>query len=307
MHPSTDDVREGYVPVPGGMVWFRRVGSGQGRPLLVLHGGPGSGSDYLYALAELGTERPVIFYDQLGCGRSETPDDPALWTLDRFVAELRVLRRTLGLRRAHLYGHSWGGWLALEVVLRHGIGGGALVLASTSAGMPQHRRELDRLRAGLPPDAVAALARHEAAGDLDHPDYRAAVLQFYQRHLCRLDEWPDQLVDALAGERDNPAYRALLGRNELAVTGTLAGWDRTGDLAAVTAPTLVTVGRYDEITPACATTLCRGIPGSRLAVFERSAHLPHLEEPAAHRQVVADFLREHDREPSTERTGVAAT
>jgi proline iminopeptidase len=275
-------------------VWYRNVGVGTGLPLLVLHGGPGSGSDYLAPLAGLGDQRPVVFYDQLGCGRSPADDDPVLWTLDRFVAEVAMVCRALRLKDFHLFGHSWGGWLALEYVLRHPRAVRSLTLASTAASIPQVRAELARLRAALPADLAEALRTHEASGDIDHPDYRAAVLEFYQRHLCRMDEWPAELVESMARERDNPAYRALSGPNELTIVGTLATWDRTGDLASITVPTLVTVGEFDEITPACARTLHRQIPGARLELFEHSAHLPHLEEPERYLDVLRAFLAERD-------------
>lgn len=295
MTSSTAVVREGYAPVPGGMVWHRTVGSGPGLPLLVLHGGPGSGSDYLSSLAELAEGRPVVFYDQLGCGRSRAADTPGLWTLDRFVAEILLLRRALRLKEFHLYGHSWGGWLGQEYVLRHPQGVRSLTLASTSASIPEHCAEMTRLRAELPAAVADALTRHETTGEFDHPDYRAALLQFYQRHLCLLEEWPDELIRVMTRERDNHAYRTLSGPNELTITGDLAGWDRSADLGAITVPSLVTVGRFDEITPVCAGTLRRGIANSRLAVFEHSAHMPHLEERERYLKVLADFLAECDQ------------
>jgi len=85
--------------VPGGRVWWRQIGSGSGTPLLVLHGGPGAGHDYLEPLTTLAAERPVIFYDQLGCGRSDKPDQPKLWQVERFVREVDALRRTLNVDR----------------------------------------------------------------------------------------------------------------------------------------------------------------------------------------------------------------
>src|ERR1700754_330251 len=113
---------ERFIEVPGGQVWVNVVGSGGGVPLILLHGGPGGGHDYLEPLAALADDRPVIFYDQLGCGKSDRPDDPALWTMDRFVDELSAVRQALGLGRVHLYGHSWGGWLAIEYLLHHAQG-----------------------------------------------------------------------------------------------------------------------------------------------------------------------------------------
>src|ERR1700674_3798824 len=75
----------GHVTVPGGRVWWRRVGSGGKTPLLLLHGGPGMGHNYLLPMKALADERPVIFYDQLGCGLSDAPEDDTLYQIPRFV------------------------------------------------------------------------------------------------------------------------------------------------------------------------------------------------------------------------------
>src|SRR5712675_381114 len=86
---------EGHLEVDGGRVWYRSVGEG-GTPLLCLHGGPGFTHYYLEPLEALADRRQVIFYDQLGCGRSDRPADPALWTVGRFVEELAQVRAALG-------------------------------------------------------------------------------------------------------------------------------------------------------------------------------------------------------------------
>ena len=106
--------REGYADVPGGRVWYKVVGSGGGVPLLTLHGGPGAGHDYLESLEALSSDRPVIFFDQLGCGKSDQPEDVSLWRIERYVDEVKALREALSLDRIHLFGQSWGGWLAIE-------------------------------------------------------------------------------------------------------------------------------------------------------------------------------------------------
>src|SRR5689334_14974423 len=98
---GTRNVKEGYVNVNGGRVWYRMVG-GDNRfartPLLVVHGGPGIPHDYLTPLEALADVRPVIFYDQLGCGRSDHPTDDSLWNVPRSVAELQQVRDALKLK-----------------------------------------------------------------------------------------------------------------------------------------------------------------------------------------------------------------
>ena len=106
----SDDLqpREGYVDVTGGRIWYQIVGSGSRTPLVLLHGGPGAPSYYLNPLAKLADERPVVFYDQLGAGRSDRPTRSELWRIERFVEELARLRTVLGLKDVHILGHSWG-------------------------------------------------------------------------------------------------------------------------------------------------------------------------------------------------------
>ncbi len=289
---DTAQVDQGYIPVPGGWVWYRRIGPRGTIPLLVLHGGPGAGYAYLESLEALATERELVFYDQLGCGRSETPNNPKLWRLERFVAEISAVRHALKLERIHLFGHSWGGWLALEYMLAKPLGVSSLTLASTSASLPEYVREIERLRDELEPDIAATLRAYEASGDVSHPDYRAALLNFYQRHLCRLEVWPPALVETVRRIGNNSAYTTLQGANEFVISGSLKDWDRSQRLGEISTPTLVTVGRYDEITPVCAATLQQGIPNAVLHIFEQSAHMPHLEESTAYCQVLADFLRQ---------------
>jgi proline-specific peptidase len=296
MAELTDKTREGYLPVPGGWIWYHAVGTDHTAvPLLVLHGGPSAGYRYLEALETLATDRCVVFYDQLGCGRSEEPGDSTLWRMERFVEELQALRRLLGLEYVHLYGHSWGGWLAIETILTCPGGVASLVLAGTSASLPEYMREVDRLRKQLPPEVYQAMLKHEQAGNLQNPDYKAAVLEFYQRHLCRMDPWPQVLIDNVRNIAGNAVYETLQGPNEFVITGNLRTWDRTDRLSDIDVPTLITVGRYDEATPTCAETLRRGIPNARLQIFEQSAHMPHIEEQERYLATLKQFLDEIDR------------
>jgi len=282
----------------GHSVWCRVVGGGPddpGRdetPLLVLHGGPGCGHDYLEPLSALAAHRPVVFYDQLGCGRSDRPDDPGRWVIGRFVAEIDRVRAALGLGRVHLLGHSWGGWLAIEYLTTRPAGPaaagiGRAVLASTSASLAAFEAETRRLRSLLPAEAQAALD----AGDVTSDAYQRAAEQFYARHVCRLADWPEPMLRTIANLEANQSYEVMQGPNELVITGNLHTWDRTADLARIDVPTLVTCGRHDEMGPPCAQPLAAAIPQAELAVFEDSSHSAHLEEPEAYLAAVAAFLQ----------------
>jgi proline-specific peptidase len=290
----------GMIDVPGGRVWYQRSGSGDAMPLLALHGGPGAAHYYLDPFVErMSAHRPVIVYDQLGCGESEKPDDVSLWTVDRFVEELDVVREALGLEQCHLFGQSWGGWLSIEYMARGREGIQGLILASTSASTNEFTTNAAKLIDELPEPHATALKELGALGKYDDPAYLAAVDVFYQRHLCRLAVWPEAMLKT-ANELDgNQVYLTMNGPTEFDVIGPLKTWDRSADLGRIGSPTLVTCGRYDEITPACSETITRGVPDARMVVFEESAHCAHLEEPDRYAAVAEEFLAGVDASRAT--------
>ena len=224
---------EGKIGVEHGYhIWYRRIENG-GIPLLTLHGGPGAGHDYLEPLEGLAEERTVIFYDQLGCGRSDQPGNRSLWKIERFVAEIDTVRQALGLDHVHLLGQSWGGWLAIEYMLTRPTGGVSLTLASTSASVPQLVAEASRLKDELPADIREVMNRCEEVEDFHNPEYETATMEFYTSYLCRMPEWPDCINRSVANLEGNAVYETMNGPNEFMVIGNLKDWDRTARLGEI--------------------------------------------------------------------------
>ncbi len=289
-------VREGRIPFHGHSTWYRIAGEGEepGKlPLLALHGGPGAAYDYLESLDALAaTGRRVIYYDQLGCGNSHLSEPaPDLWTIPLYVEEVDVVRRALGLERIHLLGQSWGGMLAQEYALTQPAGLASLTLASTLASIPQTVAGMNRLRRELPADVQKALDENEAAGTTHSPEYEAATMEFYKRHLCRLDPMPEYVLRSFGKLQQYPeVYNTMNGPSEFYIIGTIKDWDIRDRLGEIRVPTLITSGRYDEITSDVTETIHRGIAGSELVYFEHSAHMAHAEEPERYLQVLADYL-----------------
>ncbi len=293
---TTRSVREGTIPVPGGNVWYRAVGEG-GIPLLCLHGGPGFPHDYLESLEDLADRRPVVFYDQLGCGRSDRPDDPSLWTIERSVAETAAVREALGLEEMHLFGNSWGGWLALQFVLDRKPPLVSLIVSSAPPSVPRTIREMNELKARLPDDVRRVIEDHEARQMFDCPEYVAAIMVFYKRHLCRLERWPAGVERALGPGFGMGPYRTMWGPAEFGpVTGVLKDWDVTGRLGEIRVPTLITGGRHDEMWPEHLAVQRDGIAGSELVVFEDSSHMAFVEEREAYMATLNGFLDRVERE-----------
>ncbi|MDD3407176.1 MAG: alpha/beta fold hydrolase, partial [Methanomicrobium sp.] len=121
---TEQDILEGFVRTSGGQVWFKIVGTDKEKtPFLLLHGGPGACSDYFEPLSELSDERPVIFYDQLGCGNSDKPDDMSLYSVENYVKEVGEVRDALGLSEIYILGQSWGGGLMAAYASSKGADG----------------------------------------------------------------------------------------------------------------------------------------------------------------------------------------
>ena len=282
---------QGWVEVTGGRVWYEVVGSGEATPLLVLHGGPGFTHEYMRSLEALADERAVVFYDQLGCGRSDRPDDLSLWTVERHVEELGLVREALGLETVHILGQSWGGMLATDYLLTRPSGVESCVMASPCISIPHWVADAARLKAALPAEHIATIDRHEADGFTTCPEYMAAMLVYYKRHVCRLDPWPVE-VERAFHTYGPVVYETMWGPSEFTVSGNLADYDRSPRLKEIRLPVLFTCGRYDEATPESVGWYSNLLPGSRLVVFEESSHMCHLEERDRYNRVIRDFLRE---------------
>lgn len=267
-------MREGFVEWRAGRTWYRVVGEGGRTPLLCLHGGPGSTHHYFAPLEQLADERPVVVYDQLGCGSSDRPD-AIEWSLELFLEELDALRETLGLDQVHLLGTSWGGMLALEHSLARQQTISGLVLSSTLASAAEWVVEVKRLR-----DAI----------DVD--DDVGVATELDARHVYRGEDRPE--LRRMRAELGTAVYEAMWGPNEWTVTGALRGWDVRPRLGEIRVPALVLRGAYDLSTPAIAQTLLAGISNAREVVFEQSSHMPVLEETERYLATVRGFLDDVD-------------
>jgi L-proline amide hydrolase len=294
---------EGRLAWDSGETWYRIVGDlrpdGGPAPLVILHGGPGASHDYCEPIADLiaATGRACVLYDQLGCGKSQhLPDAPAdFWTPGLYKAELRAVLGHLGIAgRYAVIGQSWGGMLAMEHALDRPTGLRALVVADSPASIPLWVEEANRLRSLLPAEVEETLRKHEEAETTSDPEYVAAVQVFYDRHVCRVP-MPDCVRRSFAQIDEEPTvYHTMNGPSEFHVVGSLKDWDITDRLHTIDVPTLLISGAHDEATPRILGEIAQRIPGARWELFEWSSHMPHVEEPARFRDVVAAFLGEVD-------------
>jgi L-proline amide hydrolase len=293
--------QEGMAPFGSYRTWYRVTGdlSARKAPLVVLHGGPGCTHDYVDAFKGLAARgRAVVHYDQLGNGRSTHLRDKGanFWTPRLFLDELENMLRHLNIDgRYHVLGQSWGGMLAAEHAVTQPKGLRALVIANSPASMELWVREANRLRDELPPQVQATLLRHERAGTTEDPEYKEAVRVFYDRHVCRVTPWPEEVARTFkAIDEDPTVYMTMNGPSEFHVIGNLKTWSIIDRLDRIRVPTLLISGRYDEATPAVVQPFADRIKDVRWEIFENSSHMPHVEETERCLKVVGDFLDQHD-------------
>jgi proline iminopeptidase len=281
------------VPVHGHEVVAYSFGTGD-EVILCLNGGPGLGCDYIRdSHSRLAGDRyRVVAFDQLGCGASDRPDDTSLWTLERYVEEVEIVRTTASLGKVHLLGQSWGTWLGIEYALTYPDAFKTLIVVDGAASVPHLLTEVERLRGALGSETVAMMQRHEAEGTLDHPEYKGAIEVLNYRHICRLQTWPDALLRSMASFNAAP-YRAIQGPNEFCYTGSIRDWDRLDQLHRIVQPALIMCGWHDVGTPACARLMHEALPNGQIAVFPNSSHMPFFEEPEAYFGVLRSFLDRH--------------
>jgi len=287
-HRQSLPTGEGYINIDGGRVWYRVVGKGNKTPILVLHGGPGFPSYYLKPLEALGKDRQVIFYDQLGCGKSDKITDTTLMTTEHYVAELRQVIKQLGLKEFYVYGQSWGTMLGTDFYLKNPEGIKAMILSSPAISIPMWLKDADSLISTLPDSVENAIRINEKNKTFDSPAYQQAVMVYYQNFFARKLPWSPDIDSCFLhlGE----SYQCMWGPSEFTATGELRTYDRTNRLHEIKVPTLFIAGEFDEARPSTVKYYQSLVPGAKFEMIDGSGHLTMQDKPDQSNKVVADFI-----------------
>jgi proline iminopeptidase len=287
------------VSTPSGeyRVWTRRVGNNPDLKVLLLHGGPGA-SDELYESFDLWFPQAGIeyyYYDQLGSFRSDQPDDPSLWTLERFVDEVEQVRQALRLDRGNfvLFGQSWGGLLAMEYAVHHQQQLKGLVISNMmSSSRLYNDYANDVLMPAMDQDVLAEIKWFESEGKTADPRYEQLLTEHhYVLHVCRMPQadWPDPVNRGLS--HINPAiYVPMQGPSELGLSGTLEDWDRSADLRHIDVPALVIGATHDTMDPAHLRWMSQQLPQGRYLHCPDGSHLCQFDDPDHFFPGLIDFL-----------------
>jgi proline iminopeptidase len=281
-------------------VWTKRIGNNPELRVLLLHGGPGATHEYLEAcdsyLPAAGVE--YYYYDQLGSAYSDQPEDESLWQLERFVDEVEQVRQALRLDRDSfvLYGHSWGGILAIEYALEHPDRLKGLVVSNMMSDVPAYNAYAhDVLKPTMDQDVLREIEALETAGEIENPRYMELLNEHhYVHHVLRmpLADWPNPVQRAFAAM--NPAiYVTMQGPSELGISqdAKLARWSRVNDLSSIEVPTLVIGAAYDTMDPEHMAQMAERLPHGHYLHCPEGSHLAMYDDQHTYFSGLLDFLR----------------
>jgi proline iminopeptidase len=283
---------DGYADGCGAIIYYEIIG--QGPPLLVLHGGPGSTHGYfLPYLLPLARHHRLIFLDERGSGRSERLADIKGYTLNGMACDVDALRRALKLKKVDVLGHSFGGILAQAYAIKYPSNVTRLILASTGSSARRIDADFELLKNSLDPVLHARLDALEAKGIIGAdgaqlPEYRklADEAEAPYDYVGRLPPWNDP-GEPLAWDVLNEMWGS---RSDFHIDGNLAGFDFVPALRKLQLPTLIILGDHDLISGATAEETHAAIPGSQVTVLARSGHMTFVDQQDAFLHDVSAFL-----------------
>lgn len=280
-------------------VWTKQVGNNPKIKVLLLHGGPGATSEYWEAADSYFPNAGIqyFYYDQLGSGKSENPNDERLWNVDRFVDEVEQVRKALGLDASNfiILGHSWGGILGLEYAIKYQENLKGLIISNMVSSIPDYIDYANKvLGPQLPEEVLKTIKFYEQKEDYSNPEYLGLIEEYYYpKHVLRMSpsEWPNPVLRAFAN-LNYPLYLKMQGPSEFGVVGNaiLKGWDRTNDLSTISIPTLTIGAKYDTMDPKAMEKMSKLVQNGKYLYCPAGSHLAMYDDQNTYFRGVIDFL-----------------
>ena len=279
-------------------VWTKRIGNNPKIKLLLLNGGPGATHEYFECFENFlpaeGIE--IIYYDQLGCGNSDNPNDVALWDLARYVEEVEQVRKALNLDASNFYmlGHSWGGILAMEYALKYQKNMKGLIISNMMSSCPEYGKYAEEVLAKqMDPKVLTEINQIEAAKDFTNPRYMELLIpNFYEKHILRFPakDWPEP-VNRSMGKLNQSLYVTMQGPSEFGISGKLEKWDRKADLKNITIPTLVIGAKYDTMDPKHMEEMSKLVQNGTYLFCPKGSHMDFYDDQKVYFEGLIPFLK----------------
>ena len=287
------------TPVGTFKVWTKRIGNNPKIKVLLLHGGPAAGHEYMECFESFFPKEGIEFYeyDQLGSSYSDQPKDSSLWTINHFVDEVEQVRQALGLNKDNFYllGHSWGGILAIEYALKYQQNLKGLIISNMMSSCPDYGKYADQVLAKqMDPKVLSEIRTIEKNHDFNNPRYEELLMpNFNQQHICRLKEWPDPITRSFK-HLNNEIYTMMQGPSEFGISGRLVNWDRKADLPKITVPTLVIGAKYDTMDPEHMKWMSSQVKNGTYLYCPNGSHMDMWDDQQTYMNGVIKWLKNSD-------------
>jgi len=282
-------------------VWTKRFGNNPKVKLLLLQGGPGCTHDYWECMESFLPAEGIefIYYDQLGTGYSDNPNDSAFWDLPRYVEEVEQVRQALGLNKDNFYllGHSWGGILAMQYALKYQDNLKGLIISNMMASCPEYGKYADEVLAKqMDPNVLDTIRMIEAKKDFGNPKYMELLLpNFYNKHICRipLEQWPLSMSRSLDNINQS-LYVTMQGPSEFGIAGRLADWDVKAQLPTIKVPTLSIGATHDTMDPEHMKWISTAVQKGRFLLCPNGGHMCMWDDQQTYMAGLISFLKDVD-------------
>jgi proline iminopeptidase len=287
------------TPVGDFKVWTKRFGNNPRIKILLLHGGPAMTHEYMECFESFFPKEGFEFYeyDQLGSYYSDQSKDSSLWTIERFVDEVEQVRQAIGADSTNFYvlGNSWGGILGMEYALKYQKNMKALLVANMVASAPEYGKYAEEVLAPqFDPVVLKKIKAIEAKGDFSNPGYMELLIpNFYHKHLCRLDEWPDGFNRAMK-HVNGEIYTMMQGPSEFGISGRLANWDIKNRLKEIKVPTLMIGAKHDTMDPKAMEEQSKLVQHGRYLYCPNGSHLSMWDDQQVFMKGVIQFIKDVD-------------
>ena len=292
------------TPVGKFNVWTKRFGNNPRIKILLLHGGPAMGHEYMECFESFFPQEGFEFYeyDQLGAPFSDQPSDSSLWTTERYVEEVEQVRKAIGADSSNFYllGNSWGGILAMEYALKYQKNLKGMVVANMVASGPEYGKYAREVLAPqMDPKVLAEIRDIEARGDYKNPRYEELLIpNFYSKHICRLDPWPEPFQRTFthfgAAPRSSEVYVLMQGPSEFGIAGRLSTWDIKDRLKEISAPTLMVGAKFDTMDPKAMEEQSKMVQKGRYLYCPNGSHLSMWDDQQTFMTGVINFIKDVD-------------
>jgi len=287
------------TPVGDFKVWTKRFGNNPRIKVLLLHGGPAVGHEYMEAFESFFPKEGIEFYeyDQLGSSYSDQPKDSSLWTIEHFVEEVEQVRKALDLDKDNFYllGQSWGGILAMEYALKYQDNLKGLIISNMMASAPEYGKYAEEVLAKqMDPIVLDTIRAIEARRDFSNPKYFELLMpHFYAKHICRVPEWPEPVVRSFK-HLNNEIYTMMQGPSEFGIGGRLKYWDRKADLPKIKVPTLTIGARHDTMDPEHMKWMSTQVQKGQYLYCPEGSHMAMYDDQKTYMNGVIKFIRDVD-------------